>query len=244
MIICGKGMIINARVLAPAEAEERCKMQVDNQAFTQGVIDDIMSFDTSSGVVWNTSVSEVVKMQEILNLYKAYFKLSTNKELFEHIKAQPYMTNDINYMILQDLLVETYRILTGRVELGHKNWRKQAMRDREIDILSRILRNKNIQTIVPETSVQSVNGIGLILEKRSVSKSNLGKCKNMALREMILKEARKPEFFEGCDNKQYIKILRLLRAASECARVLGRENGNISERTARRYLKMIEDNKV
>lgn len=211
----------------------------NNWAFTPNVIDAIMSVKLGGDTTWLSAQFEIAKAQELLNLYKTAFGLKDNLAVYQRIKhALPQDTN-IDYHLLQQYLVDTAEIIKGNLELWHKQYRRQYIRDRIHFIVRVAITNILIKKYVPETDARDLVGFGAILTKQQAIKSAVGQNNNKGRRESILAAIKQPGFFDGCPNL-HAKLLRIIKESKKHKTTNGLVVP-ITEKTARRYLKLTEN---
>lgn len=231
------------KVLTEAEALERNKAKTNNWAFRPDVIISIMEYKLDTEPVWDWRLTEIAKAQLLLSLYGGIFELSDNTALFNHIKNKSIVENDINYDSLQQYLVNTFYILNGEQELGHKKPIRQYMRDKDFFMFMVIFNNLISQKYIPGTSLRNLSNMAAQISTYALSQamSSNAKNKDKTMREELLNEiTSSPDFFKGCRDT-HTKLARIIKASAKYPRKKGQKSP-ISEKTARRYLAKIEGN--
>lgn len=227
------------KILTEQEAKELQNEPVNNWAFTLDVIDSVMAENLGGDRIWDSATFEIAKTQHLLNLYMTAFKLKNNKELYEHIKCANIRDNGIDYDWLQQYLVESEQIIKGSLELWHKQYRHQYMRDRMYFALDIEISNFLVKRYIPETDRRNLMGLSAILNKLRAIKSAAAKNNNKERREDTLAAMRNPDFFKNCQNRRE-KLLRIVEESKKHLTASGRY-ASVSLKTADRYLKRIEN---
>lgn len=227
------------KTLNEQEAKEQQNKPVNNWAFTPDVVDSVMAENLGGDRIWDSATFEIAKAQQLLNLYMTAFKLQNNKELYEHIKCANKRDNVIDYDWLQQYLVESEQIIKASLELWHKQYRHQYMRDRMYFALDVDISNVLVKRYVPETDSRNLAAFGIILNKQHTIKSTAGRTNNKKRRESIFAAIQKPGFFDGCHNR-HAKLLRIIAESKKYPTASG-GYACVCLRTADRYLKKIEN---
>ncbi len=214
------------------------KDPINNLLFTADALESVVNFNLEAIPEWNSPYIEIAKTKWILNLYMTAFDIKDTETLFHSLKWDRPESESIDYINLQQIIVDAYLIAKGQLELWHKKYRRQYMRDRAVFFVTVELQNILNKKYVPETSMRSLGNIGIILNRQREIKSAVGKQNNKTLRDMLFEEMRKPDFFAGCNTK-HAKKQRIIKASAKYPRKAGKSLA-ISDRTAGRYLELLE----